>query len=167
MSDRSRAEADAWFETHTPAASTHSATCWQWHPACAYKRGRDATDPATEDRADGAFLSEKAADLGERPCIVIDPAQNFGTPAIAHTRTPVETIAGPLTAGDTIATVMAEYGLRRGDLLTACWYMGTFGPRRWRRMWGGWAEQVHPALWARDPDYDAIPDPPIPDGTLP
>lgn len=105
--------------------------------------------------------------VDDRPCIVIDPAQNFGAPAIARTRTPVEVAAGSLMAGDSMATVMAEYGLRRCDVLTACWYMGAYGPRVWRRLWGAWAEAVHPLLWGRDPDYDAVPDPPTRDGTLP
>lgn len=67
-----------------------------------------------------------------------------------------------LLAGEDLEVVADEYGLTRGDVLVACWYLGLYGTRRHRRLWKAWATAAHEQMW-HAVDYDRIPDPPIRD----
>jgi uncharacterized protein (DUF433 family) len=96
----------------------------------------------------------------DRPHVVVDPAQAWGQSNVKGVG--VDHIAGMLLAGEDMATVADEFGLTRADVLVACWYLGMFGSRRWRRLWRDWAERAGKAMWdVRTVDYDAIPDPPV------
>lgn len=63
-----------------------------------------------------------------------------------------------------IAQCYREYGhqglfeayphLTNGDLLAACWYMAVNGSKKWRRMWGGWADQNWDAICEGDDTID-------------
>ena len=64
--------------------------------------------------------------------IVSDPAVFGGAPCFAKTRIPVRLIAGALSAGDSVETILREYGgrLALADVLAAAWWMreSTNGP---------------------------------------
>lgn len=89
--------------------------------------------------------------------VVTDPAQNFGRPIMARSGTPVDAVTDLLAAGETIATVIEEYGLRREDVLVAVWYAGLYGDREQQERWNAWAHAVDSRLWHRS--YDSVPDP--------
>lgn len=94
--------------------------------------------------------------MSERPYVSFDPAVYSGGPLVSGA--PVETIAGAIWAGDTIDDTADEYGITRWHVLTACWWIGEFGPWRWRRRWRNWAKAAHAQLWHGR--YETIPDPP-------
>jgi uncharacterized protein (DUF433 family) len=99
--------------------------------------------------------------IGPAVAVRADPARRFGAPAIKGIS--CEAIALQMLAGDDIATIAEDYDLTRADILVACWYLGLYGSRRWRRSWRQWAEQAGQAMWdTRTVDYDQIPDPPLP-----
>ncbi len=54
--------------------------------------------------------------------ISVDPSIKGGKPVITGTRVPVEAILGHLAAGDSVETVVAEYGITREDVLAALAY---------------------------------------------
>ncbi|TAK53246.1 MAG: DUF433 domain-containing protein [Bacteroidetes bacterium] len=56
------------------------------------------------------------------PHISIDPNIRFGKPVITGTRVPIEIIVGNLAGGMTYEEVMAEYDLKREDILAALDY---------------------------------------------
>ncbi len=56
------------------------------------------------------------------PGITIDEKIRFGKPVIKGTRVPVDLILGKLAGGMTYDEVMAEYDLRREDILAALDY---------------------------------------------
>ncbi len=112
----------------------------------------------------------------------IDPAILSGTPCIS--RVPVYMIV-EMVWHHGVDEAMWTWDLSRGQILNACWYaavtnvlhvwtgptvsdMNVSGRGRrlgvrtrrapWQKRWGGWAEEVHGALWLQD--YDAVPDPP-------
>lgn len=103
------------------------------------------------------------ARTASRPHIVIDPAQRFGQPNVGGVS--VDAVVGMVWAEGADAAA-DEYGLRREDVLVACWYAGQYGlpgrnftaTRTWRERLGGWAESVTHTLWRCQ--YDAVPDPP-------
>jgi len=80
----------------------------------------------------------------------------WGQPHIGGTQ--VEHIGGMMWAGESVDTVADEYGHTRPEVLTACWWLGVHGTRRWRQRWQVWARQVEADL-ARG-DYTALPGPP-------
>lgn len=90
----------------------------------------------------------------ERPVVVTDPAVAYGRPQVA--RIGVEHIAGA-TWVESVDVAADEYGLTRPQVLVACWWIGLYGDRRWRRRWKTWAQQVDGELWHSR--YE-IPDPP-------
>lgn len=92
----------------------------------------------------------------DRPHVRCDPAQNYGQASVKAVR--CEAIAGMLWAGETLETVADEYSLTRHEVLVACWWIGEFGPWRWRRRWRQWAKAAHAQLWHGR--YETIPDPP-------
>jgi uncharacterized protein (DUF433 family) len=96
----------------------------------------------------------------DRPHVVIvmDPAQNFGHPALASTRTRVEHVIAWLDAGETVSTICAEYGLTRGDVLVACWFEARYGVGAHPRdEWLDWLEEWEPVLWSVPCDYETVP----------
>ncbi|MEO3856185.1 DUF433 domain-containing protein [Acrocarpospora sp. B8E8] len=96
-----------------------------------------------------------------RPYIVIDPAQNFGQPAIARTRVQIAHIIDWLESGDLVHVVQDEYGLTRADLLVACWFEARYGTGAHPRdEWLDWLEDHEPALWSAK-GYEEIPFPPM------
>lgn len=101
------------------------------------------------------------SDKPDRPYIVLDPAQNFGHPAIARTRVQIAHIIDWLESGDPVAVVQDEYGLTREDLLVACWFEARYGTGAHPRDdWLDWLEDWEPTLWGAK-DYDGIPLPPF------
>jgi transcriptional regulator with XRE-family HTH domain len=87
----------------------------------------------------------------------VEPLVRFGVPHIRGVS--CEAIAGMVVA-DGVEAAMGDYTLRREDVLTACWYMGRYGGRRWR-FWRKWALDMVAEMWASRPvDYSKIPDPP-------
>lgn len=88
-----------------------------------------------------------------RPVVTTDPSVRFGRPHIRG-RSPVF-LAGTHWVGDDACD---EYDVTRPELLIACWWLGWYGPKKWRRRWKAWADQWHEAL-ARE-EYDAVPDAP-------
>ena len=57
------------------------------------------------------------------PGVEVNPQIMSGVPVIAGTRVPVEVILGHLAAGDTEATVIAEYDLTAEQIQTAFEYV--------------------------------------------
>jgi len=104
---------------------------------------------------------EVLAELGllnsERPTVIIDPAQNFGHPALGRSRTPVDAILDRLDAGDDWQDVADDHGLTKADLLVACWFEARYGvgPHP-RDQWLDWLEAYGPSLW-KAANYDDIP----------
>lgn len=97
----------------------------------------------------------------DRPHVRTDPAQRFGQPAVKGIS--VEAIGSMVIAEQNVTTVADEYGLTRGDILVACWWLGLYGSKSWRRLWRDWANgTAGPAMWrAATVNYDDIPDPPV------
>lgn len=50
-----------------------------------------------------------------------------------------------------ISEVLSDYYpfLSRDELVLCCWWAGKYGPPKWRRRWGKWAESAHMHLWYR------------------
>lgn len=99
------------------------------------------------------------ATCADRPAIRVDPAQRFGYPNVGGVS--VDAI-GYMVLNEGVAVAADEYGVRRADVLVACWFLGLYGPpRRFRRLWRGWAEEVGGEMWhGSTASYDEIPDPP-------
>lgn len=96
--------------------------------------------------------------VADRPHIRVDPAQAFGQPAVAGV--PAESVGGTVWV-ESVAVAAHDYDLTRGQVLVACWFLGTQGPRKWRTRWKTWATAAGIAMWdVRTCDYDAVPDPP-------
>lgn len=92
-----------------------------------------------------------------RPHARLDPGVRFGAAHINGIS--CEAIAG-LTSVEGVEAAMADYGLRRGDVLVACWVQGCYGGRKWQ-FWQGWATDAGAQMWAlKGDDYAGIPDPP-------
>ena len=53
------------------------------------------------------------------PGITIDEGIQFGKPVIKGTRVPVDLVLGKLAGGMTYEDIIAEYDLRRDDILAA------------------------------------------------
>ena len=56
------------------------------------------------------------------PRIIVDDTVCFGKPIIQGTRVPVAIVVGELAAGETMESIMEEYGLEREDILAALAY---------------------------------------------
>jgi len=56
------------------------------------------------------------------PGIIVDPLIKGGKPVIKGTRVPVELIVGKLAGGLTYEEIMAEYDLKKEDILAALRY---------------------------------------------
>lgn len=56
------------------------------------------------------------------PGITANPDVRFGKPVIAGTRVDVATVLGHLAAGDSVETVMQQYGLTRKQVAAALDY---------------------------------------------
>jgi hypothetical protein len=97
-----------------------------------------------------------------RPHVRVEPLVRFGGPHIRGIS--CEAIAG-IALVEGVGAAMADYTLRREDVLVACWYMAVHGGARWR-FWQPWAETLVAELWkSRPAGYARIPDPPDrPDG---
>jgi uncharacterized protein (DUF433 family) len=56
------------------------------------------------------------------PRISVDSEVRFGRPVITGTRVSVDAILGHLAGGDSIETLIEEYGISRDDVLAALGY---------------------------------------------
>lgn len=102
--------------------------------------------------------------------ISINPGLQFGTPCLDGTRLPAEQMAMTyLYHGEGEVYRGWPDTMDREALLVCCWYVATYGGTRysrgrvgWRKRWKDWAETdaVFHALWASDPDWEAVPLPP-------
>jgi uncharacterized protein (DUF433 family) len=100
-----------------------------------------------------------------RPFVVVDPAQNFGRPALSRTRVAVGDVVAVLLAGEDPDSLCADFGLTRGDLLVACWFAARYGVEgRPRGEWAAWLEEWEPVIWRASCDYEAVPLPVGEDG---
>lgn len=112
------------------------------------------------------------------PRIIIAPDSLSGEPTLSDRRIAISTIGEHVrTVG--VAATMRDYDLTRAEVLTACWYLGSYGitrihkPGKHRRTarymvqqdrssvrkWRAWAEQNAAKFW--DGQFDLIPDPPL------
>ena len=79
--------------------------------------------------------------------IVFDPRITLpGPPTIGGYRNSAELAADRVRAFG-IKSVMRDYQLTREGVLTACWWAGEYGPRRFRKAWGDWARIAAHHLW--------------------
>jgi uncharacterized protein (DUF433 family) len=86
-----------------------------------------------------------------RAHVSIDPGIKSGAPCIAGTRLTAEWMADHIWGGWTLDDILKDWDyLTKADLLVACWYVGTYGSRTWRKRWGAWAEEAHRFLHAKD-----------------
>lgn len=92
----------------------------------------------------------------ERPHVRVEPGYRFGQPHIRGIS--AENIAGMVVAGESVETVMDEYGLSRAEVLIACWFMGEHGSKKWRQRWRSWASDNYGRLSQHR--YDEVEDPP-------
>lgn len=101
-----------------------------------------------------------------RPFVSHDPARRSGTPTINGSRLSIDVLCHSVWAGYPVAQVAHEFGCTREDVLTACWFAGTYGladqsqaeAARWRKRWGAWARQAHDHMWSGE--YGEVLDPP-------
>jgi len=97
---------------------------------------------------------------GKGTTIVFDPQiQMPGTPTLSGHRLTAELMAARVWI-DGMAFAKDDYQLRREELLVACWWAGSFGPRKWKKRWGEWALNAGSHLWH---NCIAISDPPTED----
>jgi uncharacterized protein (DUF433 family) len=92
--------------------------------------------------------------------VAFNPAVTMpGTPTIDGHRMGVRTLAViAWERGVPAAHGPAFYPhLTREEVVVACWWMGLYGPRTWRRRWGAWALNAGWHLWSRCLTF---PDPP-------
>lgn len=87
----------------------------------------------------------------------------FGRVCTAGTRIPVESLWEAVAAGDSVDGTAEAFGVRRADVLMACWWAAGREPAV--RHWDGsaWADKVEHATYgqrADTVDWAAIPDPP-------
>jgi uncharacterized protein (DUF433 family) len=103
--------------------------------------------------------SRRGEAMTDRPHIIVDPAQNFGDPALGRSRVKVENLLERLDADDSWEDVADDHGLTRGDILVACWFEARYGSGPHPRdEWLDWLEAWEPNLWkASSVDYDEIP----------
>lgn len=92
----------------------------------------------------------------DRPRVVTEPCMKFGRPNVLGIA--VETITELVAAGDDVAAAAGEFGMRREDVLVACWWDATYGPKKRRRVWGAWAKANWSAMWHSD--WASVTDPP-------
>ena len=59
-----------------------------------------------------------------KDAIVINPKVRFGKPTIAGTRITVEEVLGAFAAGMDFTEIRKEYGLTKGQVVTALRYLG-------------------------------------------
>lgn len=97
-----------------------------------------------------------------RPFVAFDPAMQGGRATIGGTGLTVELMAERIFSGWSETGILSDWDyLTRADLITACWFVGTYGSRTWRRRWGAWAAEAHGPLWRCDAaEIAAIPWPP-------
>jgi len=89
--------------------------------------------------------------------ITVDPAKNFGQPSI-NGGPKAWVLADMVWAGDDVTHLAQEYELTRAAVLTACWFVASYGTRAEQRRWLDWKDTAAVGLWHGD--YDRIPDPP-------
>lgn len=101
-----------------------------------------------------------------RPFVSFAPGMRYGAPTINGTDIELDYLCDLVWAGDSVDVVAREYGCTRDDVLTACWFAGTYGlsdqsqaeGARWRKRWGAWAEEAHGPMWSGR--YGEVADPP-------
>lgn len=101
-----------------------------------------------------------------RPAVLFDPGRQFGEPRIDGSRVTVKRLVDAVWAGATAAHAADQLGVRRRDVLVACWFVTQWSPtdyhrRLWRKRWGAWAAEHRHEL-ERDDLRDQVPDPPSP-----
>jgi uncharacterized protein (DUF433 family) len=110
--------------------------------------------------------------MGEHAQVTIQPGMLSGTPTVAGHRIQAETIAGTVWSCG-VKSTMDDFELTRCEVLTACWFVGTYGAidwgirggkpilhrgEIWRKRWGSWAAHAQGPLWSGKPGE--CPDPP-------
>ncbi len=79
--------------------------------------------------------------------LVFDPMMTMpGPPTIEGHRLGAELVAD-LVRDLGFKDTMAGWHLTREELLVACWWAGDYGPRRYRKAWGKWAQAARQHLW--------------------
>lgn len=91
--------------------------------------------------------------------IWIDPGRYSGQPCIGGHRLPAEQMAGYVWEGETVEAVARQWDITVPQVLVACWFMGIYGSRTWKKRWGAWAGKAYGFLWDRD-TQDQCPPPP-------
>ena len=95
---------------------------------------------------------------GKLPNVIYDPRVKMaGTPTIEGTRHSVELAATRVYRWGIRDFNVTKWDIPHDALLVACWWAGTYGPRKFRKAWGEWAAIAGQHLW-----YGCvrIPDPP-------
>jgi uncharacterized protein (DUF433 family) len=107
-------------------------------------------EPRTVLRGNGEY-GERS--IRQAPASVqVDPLHRWGEPQVKGIN--VDSIAGAVWAGESVATVADEYDLTEADVLVACWYMGRHGPKPWRRKFAEWSKGYEIACVKRLPPAD-------------
>lgn len=96
--------------------------------------------------------------MSDRPHVRAEPGIRFGQPNVKGVS--AEVLGDLVFAGDPVDEVAEDYGMTRGDVLVACWYLGMYGGKAWVRRWRSWCNDVYDLLARNNPDYTAVPDPP-------
>ena len=96
----------------------------------------------------------------ERYYVTIDPGLMCGEPTINHHRITAREIAATWWGTDySLEFIEANWpGINRVAVLVACWYMGIYGTRTWKKRWKDWLLIADGKLW--EDNYGACPLPP-------
>lgn len=96
------------------------------------------------------------------PLLVFDPQRTMAGP--------MPLIAGHRLSAEMIAAYVYQYGgfgnaeveaydVTRAEQIMACWWAGLYGPKRWKKRLGAWAETAGAHLWHGCTNVDALPAP--------
>lgn len=116
-----------------------------------------------------AKINQVPTPPADTPAVSITPValtislfHQFGRVCTTGTRIPVDSLWEPVAAGDSIDDTAEAFGVRRADVLMACWW-GARNERAVRKAWWEWAEQLEHATYGQTADtvdWTTIPDPP-------
>lgn len=105
-------------------------------------------------RRKGALACLPCKSAGRRPIygsgeveIVFNPRMVMpGPPTISNHRLGAEFMAERFYALG-MESEREDYMLTREEVLVACWWAGTYGPHKFRKVWGEWAKIAGHHLW--------------------
>lgn len=93
----------------------------------------------------------------DRPRIEVDPASYSGQPTITW-RIPPEIPCWSYWDGDSVESITDNWPVvTRPRFLVACWYLGKYGSRTWKKRWQAWANDVGGKLWLQQYDVTLPP----------